>query len=487
MIKINISIKKKMIISNVLMIVIPIISFLLLVGIGLLIIDFERWDSIENVYENNKNTFTAQSIILSYKEILLKNPKQEKKIEIINKMDKRLTRLGYSFKMLYNDEILMSTLSNINQDRINNNIDEDNEYLFIENDKESFLVINFENKSNHYKIVAYTQNNTLNNNRLFSNIKISLIALITIVIVIMFIIVILTNLLLSSWITKTILRPLDMLKKGTRKIRNGDLEFEIDYKKTDEFGEVCDDFNKMKKQLQLSEESRNKYEEYRKEIINGVSHDLRTPLTSIKGYVEGLQDGIASTPEKKKRYYNAIHTRALDIEKMINSLSSLSSIENKEYKYKFERTEMNEYMKTTLDFYRQEFQSKNIKINFISKTNVHVNLDKVEFKRVFDNLFENTFKYGKKENPIIDISLIKKNNYIILTYKDNGKGVEEKELENIFLDFYRGDIARTKPENGSGLGLSITKRIIEGHKGTINARNNKGLELVMTIPIAKEK
>lgn len=265
------------------------------------------------------------------------------------------------------------------------------------------------------------------------------------------------------------------------------MDFEINYNKKDEFGEVCDDFNKMRVQLKLSEEARNRYEEYRKEIINGVSHDLRTPLTSIKGYVEGLQDGIANTEEKKKKYYSAIHTRAIDIENLINSLSSLSSIENEKFKYNFKKIKLGEYLKEKINNYKEELSQKNIKINLNIIHDDYTLLDEKEFGRVLDNLLENTYKYGKKDNSIVDIKLDKNQEKLQLIFKDNGPGVDKSDLDNIFLSFYRTDKARTNPANGSGLGLSIVKNIIQGHNGTIEAVNNGGLEFIITLNIFKEE
>ena len=296
-----------------------------------------------------------------------------------------------------------------------------------------------------------------------------------------------TNLILSSWITKSILIPLELLKNGSNQISKGNLDFEINYNKKDEFGEVCDDFNKMRVQLKLSEEARNRYEEYRKEIINGVSHDLRTPLTSIKGYVEGLQDGIANTEEKKKKYYSAIHTRAIDIENLINSLSSLSSIENEKFKYNFKKIKLGEYLKEKINNYKEELSQKNIKINLNIIHDDYTLLDEKEFGRVLDNLLENTYKYGKKDNSIVDIKLDKNQEKLQLIFKDNGPGVDKSDLDNIFLSFYRTDKARTNPANGSGLGLSIVKNIIQGHSGTIEAVNNGGLEFIITLNIFKEE
>ncbi|MDY4544983.1 MAG: HAMP domain-containing sensor histidine kinase [Bacilli bacterium] len=482
----NLSIKKKMIFSNILMIFIPIISFLILFGISISIIDFERWDSIENIYESNTNTYSAQSHILKFKEIL--SHESNKNLEkYINKLENNLSNLDYHFILYNNDKIVYNNLTTTEQEKINSIVDKGTGNLYYENQKVSIVVVNFSIKDNSYSIIAHTDNNIRTNNGWFSFTKLSLISLIIILISILFIIIVATNLILSSWITKSILNPLELLKNGANQISRGNLNFEINYNKKDEFGEVCNDFNKMKNQLKLSEEARNKYEEYRKEIINGVSHDLRTPLTSIKGYVEGLQDGIANTEEKKKKYYSAIHTRAIDIENLINNLSSLSSIENEKFKYNFRTIKLGEYLKEKINNYKEELSQKNIKVNLNILYDDYTLLDEKEFGRVLDNLLENTYKYGDKNNSIVNITLDKNEEKLQLIFKDNGPGVNKSDLDNIFISFYRTDKARTNPANGSGLGLSIVKKIIEGHNGTIKAINNDGLEFIITLNIFKEE
>ncbi|MBS6600109.1 MAG: ATP-binding protein [Clostridium sp.] len=480
------SIKKKMIFSNILMIVIPIISFLILLEIGISIVGFERWDAVENIYESNTNTYSAQSHMLKFKEIL--SHESNKNLEkYIVKLENNLSNLDYHFTLYNNNKIVYNNLTTTEQKEINSIVNKGTDNLYYENQKVSIIVVNFKIEDNSYSIIAHTNNNINTNEGWFSFTKLSLISLIIILILILFIIIIATNLILSSWITKSILIPLELLKNGSNQISKGNLDFEINYNKKDEFGEVCDDFNKMRVQLKLSEEARNRYEEYRKEIINGVSHDLRTPLTSIKGYVEGLQDGIANTEEKKKKYYSAIHTRAIDIENLINSLSSLSSIENEKFKYNFKKIKLGEYLKEKINNYKEELSQKNIKINLNIIHDDYTLLDEKEFGRVLDNLLENTYKYGKKDNSIVDIKLDKNQEKLQLIFKDNGPGVDKSDLDNIFLSFYRTDKARTNPANGSGLGLSIVKNIIQGHSGTIEAVNNGGLEFIITLNIFKEE
>lgn len=472
----KITIKEKMILSNILMIIIPIISFSILLLLGLSIVDIGRWDTIESIYESNTNTYSAQNILLGYKELILKGNKDENKY--LEKMSNELSSLGYHMTICKNSEYIYNSLTEDEENNIDKIVTEEVDNLLVENDGESIIFISFKNNSDSYDLIAYTNDNQVNNG---GNVKISLITLVMILFVLMILIVIITNLVLSSWLTKTILNPLEKLKIGSREIKAGNLNYKIDYENKDEFGEVCEDFNKMQEKLKESDEARKEYEKKRKEIIRGVSHDLRTPLTAIKGYVEGLQDGIANTEEKKEKYYKVIETRVKDIENLIDTLASLEDIE-KQNKKSMELVDLDDYIKRIMNDYEEEFTKNKVKVRYQGKKNIQVMINREEFKRVFDNLIENTFKYCQNKKKEIYVKLKSDEKIVQIIYKDNGEGVKDEELKNIFAEFYRGDKARTNPENGSGLGLAIVKRIVENCNGTIEAQNNDGLEFVITLP-----
>ena len=143
---------------------------------------------------------------------------------------------------------------------------------------------------------------------------------ILIVIIISLIVVTLTNGILSTKLYKKLIVPLELLSYGAEQIKNGNLDFEMNYDSDDEFKQVCGDFDEMRLRLKTSVDSQIKYEEDRKQLVVGISHDLRTPLTAIKGYVEGLIDGIAKTPEKQKKYLNTIYTKACDMDILVDRL-----------------------------------------------------------------------------------------------------------------------------------------------------------------------
>lgn len=298
--------------------------------------------------------------------------------------------------------------------------------------------------------------------------------------------IIITGFFLTSWLNRSVIQPLDILTSGAKEISEGNLNTHIKYDRHDEFGVVCREFDKMRIKLKSSEEEREQYEEKKKNLMVGISHDLRSPLTSIKGYTEGLRDGIANTEEKKKRYYNAILTRTDEMERLLESMSLLVRLDHPEYKYRMQKISPNQFF---AQFIKEEnaFAEKN---NVVIQYNNHeadsdVYADIHEMRRVFVNLLENTVKYRIKESSDIRIDVEEdvSSDTVEIRFSDDGPGVGEEQLAYIFDSFYRGDKSRTKPENGSGLGLAVVKSIVEGHGGSVKAYNDNGLGIVITLPI----
>ena len=225
-------------------------------------------------------------------------------------------------------------------------------------------------------------------------------------------------------------------------------------------------------------------------MISGVSHDLRTPLTSIGGYLDGLMDGIADTPEKRKRYLNAIKTRTKDLERLVDSLSEYNRLESGRVKYHMEYGDLKVFFEQYLTQYREEAKNHHVTIRLnAAEERYPVCFDGQEMKRVFDNLFTNTIRYREYFESSVNIVLEKERNgtWIQVTFADNGPGVPEESLERIFDTFYRVDSARSHTGKGSGIGLAVVKEIINGHGGRVFARNQKGLAIIIQLPAVKEE
>lgn len=320
----------------------------------------------------------------------------------------------------------------------------------------------------------------------FEDLKTSLLALAGGIAVIFIGAVILISVILTGIISRSIIRPLEELREGARRIGNGDLDAEIAYRRNNEIGEVCRDFNDMRIRLKQSVEERIRYDQYRREMISGISHDLRTPLTSIRGYVEGLRDGIADTDEKRERYYAAIQRRTSDLESLVETLSLFSRLENSSFHYNLQRTGLGTYISSLIDDYMSGAERDRINILYKAQSPEPVAMiDPREMKRLFVNLFENSLRYSQKDLVTVSVDVRSDGQSALITVSDDGPGVPEDELERIFDSFYRGDKARSNAGEGSGLGLSIVKSIAEGHGGSVRACNRDGLNIEIELPAVR--
>ncbi|WP_051533539.1 HAMP domain-containing sensor histidine kinase [Anaerovibrio sp. RM50] len=313
--------------------------------------------------------------------------------------------------------------------------------------------------------------------------------IITIIIIVAIVFIILLGLYLSRLLSRQILGPLSALRKASAEIRQGNLDTPIEIQAQDEFGDACRDFEAMRLELKAAREQQEKYEENRKELIAGISHDLSTPLTSMKGYASGILDGIAKTPEKQRHYVEMIFQGATTMEKLVESLFLFSKLDLGRIPFNLENVPLRDYF---TDFYNEQkslLAEKNINLSMemlLDDNNQGlVSIDRIQFQRVIDNLIGNSSKYSNKDGVDINIRLESVNNNLRITFADNGPGVPEEDLPKLFDSFYRTDHARSNVAKGSGLGLAITKRIIDGMKGTIWAESNPsgGLCIIMELPI----
>lgn len=277
---------------------------------------------------------------------------------------------------------------------------------------------------------------------------------------------------MSIWISGSILKPLQRLSVASGLIRDGNLDFEITSRRKDEIGQLTNDFNKMRKYLKKSVDERIEYEKYRKDLIVGISHDLRTPLTSVKGYVEGLRDGVASSDKMKNRYYDAIETSVSNMEALVDELTGFSRLELEEYHYDFEKTDLNAFYKECAENLEDEYFRDDLKVSCETGSGeLYADIDRKEMMRINRNLTENTIKYNDEGDPEITFRITSDGENALIAVEDSGPGVEESKLGSIFNIFYRGDRARTSPGKGSGIGLAVVKKIVEAHGGSVSAEN----------------
>ena len=289
------------------------------------------------------------------------------------------------------------------------------------------------------------------------------------------------------WIYKRILVPLDKLQTATKRIADGDLDYQLDEKDFSEIPFLYNDFERMRIKLKEDEEEKKLSEDAAKELVSNISHDLKTPLTAIRGYVEGILDGVASSPQKTRDYLNTIYNKTNDMTSLIDELLYYSQVAEKHMSYKYEKI----YVKEFFDEYVKDLylELDTIKIKFIYIVNVGrstvIDMDKEQIKRALNNIVSNAVKYMDKEEPEIHFRVRETIDGIDIQISDNGRGIDEKDLPHIFERFYRSDVSRNTKLGGSGIGLSIVKKVIENHEGSVVAMSKPGVGTEVSIELKK--
>ena len=292
------------------------------------------------------------------------------------------------------------------------------------------------------------------------------------------------SMVMSFALSKSILKPLGRLKTAAGEISRGNLEHEIVEEGDDEIKDLCNSFEQMRLKLKESVYTQMKYDEDRKMLVSNISHDLKTPITSIKGYVEGIMDGVANTPDKLQKYLKTIYSKAAQVDGMIDDLLLYSKLDLNQIPFNFEKTDIVKYFEDSITENESELEKSNIKISLRNNLQNHryVMIDRERMRRVVINILDNARKYMDKPEGKIDIILRETDSSIIIEIRDNGPGIPKAAISQIFDRFYRADDARSKTR-GSGLGLAIAKQIVEGHKGKIWAKSheNDGTSILISL------
>lgn len=278
---------------------------------------------------------------------------------------------------------------------------------------------------------------------------------------------------LSSFFTKRmnriVMEPLNELMLASERVSQGNLNEPIEYIGEEEFEQVTHAFNAMQETILKNEEAR-------VDMVTGISHDLRTPLTSIQGYIKGVLDGVANTEEKKEQYLRTAYDSTLEMNILLQKLFDFSKLESGQLLFHFVKVDLGEYMDHWISMKKEYADFKYDR----KQENLEIALDIDEFQRVLENLLENSLKYADTDPVVITIHVEQIENNVVLSWQDNGKGVQEDKIEHIFERFYRCDEARNI--KGSGVGLYVVKYIIERHSGKVKAENENGLKLTFSFP-----
>ena len=289
-------------------------------------------------------------------------------------------------------------------------------------------------------------------------------------------ILIFTSLMLTQWIQKGVVDPINELNLAMRKIKEGNFDYVLQTDAKGEIGDLYRNYEDMRLRLKESAEEKKQHEKQNKELISNISHDLKTPITAIKGYVEGIMDGVADTPEKMDKYIKTIYNKAIDMDKLINELTIYSGIDNNRIPYNFHRINVADYFGDCIEEVGLDLESKGFELNYSNVVDPEtiVIADPEQMKKVINNIISNSVKYMNKSKGVIDIRILDEVDSIRVEIEDNGKGIAQKDLQRIFERFYRTDASRNSAQGGSGIGLSIVKKIIEDHGGYIWATSKEG-------------
>lgn len=293
-------------------------------------------------------------------------------------------------------------------------------------------------------------------------------------------------LILSGIFTNKMIRritdPLELLVQGTERVQNGDLTQEIVYKGDGEFQKVCAIFNAMQKKMLEDQQQRIQTEKARIDMVTGISHDLRTPLTSIRGYIKGVLDGIANTPEKRQLYLETAYDATGEMNTLLQKLFEFSKMESGMMPMHLVTADLSELAGVYVAQKEAVLQAEQVVLHLKrdSEAFPEVRMDVEQMQRVFDNLLENSMKYAGTTPVEICIHIYETEKSVLMDWKDNGAGVPEEKLGDIFKRFYRCDASRS--QKGSGVGLYVVKYIMEQQGGEIAAENQDGLLLHMSFP-----
>ena len=294
---------------------------------------------------------------------------------------------------------------------------------------------------------------------------------------------------LCTWTYHGVITPLAQLKVATKNIKEGNLDFTIEKMGVEEIGNLCEDFEEMRKRLKQTNEEKLAFDKENRELISNISHDLKTPITAVKGYVEGIMDGVADTPEKQHRYMQTIANKVNDMDKLIDALTIYSKLDTNRVPYSFSRINLKDYFDDCCEEIRVDLEAQDIDLVYQCHNvdEVYIYADVEQLKRVINNIISNSVKYMKEgRKGRIEINLYDEGDYAHIIMTDNGMGIGTSDLPHIFDRFYRTDESRNSKQGGSGIGLAIVRKIIEDHKGKIWAESVEGEGTTMHICLRKD-
>lgn len=286
----------------------------------------------------------------------------------------------------------------------------------------------------------------------------------------------------SKFTSKYIRTPIIHLMNGIREMEKQNYNTRLNFYAQNEFGEIRDAFNNMAERLENIEKEKRSLTESKQRMLVDISHDLKTPITSIYGFSKLLYDEDIKSEIDKKKYLNYIYNKSQHVSNLIQDLFQLSRLDDESFEFSYKLKNFAEWLRLIINEFYTEFEKKGfiLRINIIEEP-IMLEFDEKQIYRAISNILINTLKYTPTGTKVwIDCYRVK--GKIILKVEDNGIGIQEELKNTIFDPFVRGDKSR-KSEDGTGLGLAITKKIIERHNGIIIHSSNEKANTIFTIKL----
>jgi signal transduction histidine kinase len=269
---------------------------------------------------------------------------------------------------------------------------------------------------------------------------------------------------------------MERLKQGLDEVAKGNYDIKVEYDKPNDLGLLIASFNEMTEKLYESERTQTEYEENRNSLIANISHDLKTPITAIQGYIEALLEGTVTTAGNKDKYLRTIHHNTVYVNKLIDDLFLFSKLDMQKLEFRYEDVLIRAFMNDLMEEYKFDLAERKIGFRYNVRLEHHyrVGLDGKRFHQAFNNIISNAVQHGPETDLSIEVELYKQDGFVCVSIKDNGPGIPEDKLPFIFDRFYRIDSERPKEFQSTGLGLAISKELVEAHGGKITVSSVAG-------------
>jgi len=278
------------------------------------------------------------------------------------------------------------------------------------------------------------------------------------------------------------------LTEAAQRVALGDLHVRVSVHGNDEVAALAREFNAMAQQLAASDREREASEQARRELVAAISHDLRTPLTSLRAQIEALADGLVDDPSTQQRYLSSMRGQIAHLSTLIDDLFELSQLEAGQLRLELERASIQDLVSDTLEGLLVQAQQKGVQLSAAVAPNVDpLRMAPQKIERVLYNLVTNAIRHTPPQGSV-QIAVEPGTHNVVVRVRDSGEGIADEDLPHIFEKFYRGEKSRSRASGGAGLGLAIARGIVEAHGGQIWVESTRGAgaQFSFTLPRAAD-